>query len=101
MAIGKIISGNEHFSHLDVGKNNLGNQGLAILMSRGLRINCSLIHLDIGSNDITDEGAVKLFKLIETHPTLSSLVVANHDRLHRNRMGERSCLALGQLLKRN
>ena len=70
-------------------------------MQRGLRINCSLIHLDLGSNDITDEGAVKLFKLLETHPTLTSLVVANHDRLHRNRMGDRSCQSLGDLLRIN
>ena len=70
-------------------------------MQRGLRANCTLVHLDIGSNDVTDEGCIKLFKLVETHPTLTSLVVANHDRLHRNRMNDRSCQALGELLEKN
>jgi len=101
VALGKMIAGNENFSHLDIGKNNFGNHGLSILMQRGLRANCTLVHLDIGSNDVTDEGCIKLFKLIETHPTLTSLVVANHDRLHRNRMNDRSCQALGELLAKN
>jgi Ran GTPase-activating protein (RanGAP) involved in mRNA processing and transport len=70
-------------------------------MNKGLKMNCSLIHLDIGSNDITDEGAIKLFKMLGGHPTLTSLVVANHDRLHRNRMGDKACQALGELLARN
>ena len=59
------------------------------------------MHLDIGSNDITDEGAIRLFKVLENHPSIMSLVVANHDRLHRNRMGEKACVALGELLQRN
>ena len=85
---------------MDLGKNNLGNSGLNALL-RGLKSNCSLIHLDIGSNDITYEGAVKLFKCLETHGTLSSLVLANHDRLHRNRMGFKACEALRELLMKN
>ena len=64
-------------------------------------MSCSLIHLDIGSNDVTCEGAIRLFKQLETHPTLTSLVIANHDRLHRNRLSEKSCQALGNLLERN
>jgi Ran GTPase-activating protein (RanGAP) involved in mRNA processing and transport len=86
-----MIAGNDRFSHLDLGRNNLGNSGLQALLYRGLRLNCSIMHLDIGSNDITDEGAIKLFTVLENHPSLSSLVIANHDRLHRNRMSERAC----------
>lgn len=99
--IGKIIAGNDKFSHLDLASNNLGNGGLQTLMNRGIRLNCSIMHLDLGSNDITDEGAIKLFKILENHPTLTSLVIANHDRLHRNRMGDRACQGLGELLKKN
>jgi hypothetical protein len=101
VVLGKIIAGNEKFSHLDLGRNNLGNQGLLQLLQRGLRVNCSIVHLDIGSNDITDEGAIRLFKVLENHPSIMSLVIANHDRLHRNRMGEKSCAALGELLQKN
>lgn len=53
--LGMIITG-DYFSHLDLAKNNLSNEGLAALI-KGLKQNYSLIHLDIGSNDITYEGA--------------------------------------------
>jgi hypothetical protein len=94
-----IIAG-DYFSHLDLGKNNLGNDGLAALI-KGIRSNCSLIHLDIGSNDITYEGAIQLFKVLERHTTMTSLTLANHDRLHRNRMGFKACSALSELLSTN
>ena len=102
LVIGKILAhAPGYFSHLDVSRNNLGNGGLATLLARGVRLSCSLVHLDIGSNDITCEGAQNLFQSIEGHPSLASLVIANHDRLHRNRLSERSCQALGTLLERN
>jgi len=53
--ISQIVAGN-YFSHLDLGKNNLGNDGVEALC-RGLKNNWSLIYLDIGSNDLTFEGA--------------------------------------------
>ncbi len=53
--IGNIVIG-DYFSHLDLAKNNLGNEGLAALM-KGIKNNRSLVHLDIGSNDINYEGA--------------------------------------------
>lgn len=90
--LGLIIAG-DFFSHLNLSKNNFGNQGLSVFL-KGLKANCSLVHLDIASNDITFEGAQNLFKSIENHPTLSSLVLANHDRLHRNRIGPKACLEL-------
>jgi len=58
--IGTIITG-DYFSHLDLAKNNIGNEGLTELL-RGLKNNKSIVHLDIGSNDINFEGASKLFK---------------------------------------
>lgn len=90
--IGMIIDG-DYFSHLDLGKNNLGNSGL-LALTRGLKLNHSLVHLDIGSNDVTFEGANQLFNALEKHPTLSSLTLANHDRLHRNRIGPKACYEL-------
>lgn len=97
--ISSIITG-DYFSHLDLGKNNLGNQGIEILM-KGLKSNRSIIHLDIGSNDITLEGAIILFKSLQKHPTLTSLTMANHDRLHRNRLGAKACVELRNLLQVN
>lgn len=68
---------------------------------KGLRTNCSLIHLDVGSNDVTYEGAQELFRVLERNPTLTSLTLANHDRLHRNRMGNKACTDLKNLLIKN
>jgi Ran GTPase-activating protein (RanGAP) involved in mRNA processing and transport len=100
--LGQILAhGASFFSHLDVSRNNLGNNGLATLLNRGIRVSVALVHLDIGSNDITCDGASSLFKALENHPSLSSLVIANHDRLHRNRLSEKSCTALGNLLEKN
>ena len=63
--------------------------------------NHSLVHLDIGSNDITYEGANLLFNSLEKHPTLSSLTLANHDRLHRNRIGSKACYELKSFIEKN
>lgn len=48
-------------SHLDVGKNNLGHEGL-VELTKGLKINRSLVHIDLGSNDINHDSAGYLFK---------------------------------------
>jgi Ran GTPase-activating protein (RanGAP) involved in mRNA processing and transport len=64
-------------------------------------MNHSLVHLDIGSNDITFEGANLLFNALEKHPTLSSLTLANHDRLHRNRIGPKACYEIKNFIENN
>lgn len=53
----------DYYSHLDLSRNNLGNDGVGILI-KSLRANCSLIHLDVGSNDLSYEGAQELFRNI-------------------------------------
>ena len=67
-------------------KNNIGNSGLQNL-AKALQKNKSLVSLDLGSNDLTNQGAALLFDVIKQHPTLSALTIANHDRMHRNRIG--------------
>jgi Ran GTPase-activating protein (RanGAP) involved in mRNA processing and transport len=85
---------------LDLSKNNLGNQGVAMLMP-GLRMNRSLVSLDLGSNDITNEGAALLFDVVRYHKSLSALTIANHDRFHRNRIGLNACNNLHNMLRDN
>ena len=63
--LSQIIFG-DYFSHLDLAKNNIGNEGLKQLV-KGLKRNFSIIHLDLGSNDITLEGAVLLFNSLHSH----------------------------------
>ena len=88
------------FAHVDLGKNNLGNSGLANLLKGIMRCD-SLVSLDVGSNDIMIEGASHLFKTLKRHPSLSALNIANHDRLHRNRMGIGACHDLRDCLAEN
>ncbi|CAI2381925.1 unnamed protein product [Moneuplotes crassus] len=97
--LGNILRYNR-FSHLDLRKNVLGNQGLREL-SKSLLMNSSLIHLDIGSNDITFEGANSFFKSMIKHKTLTSISIANSDGLHRNRIRAKGCIGLNHLLKKN
>ena len=78
----------------------MGNSGLANLLKGVIRCD-SLVSLDIGSNDIAIEGASLLFKTLKKHPSLSVLTIANHDRLHRNRIGANACYDLRDFLKEN
>ena len=88
------------FAHVDLGKNNLGNAGLSNLLKGVMRCD-SLVSLDIGSNDIMIEGASLLFRSLKSHPSLSVLTIANHDRLHRNRIGINACHDLHDFLVEN
>lgn len=88
------------FAHLDLGKNNLGNAGLANLLKSLLKCD-SLVSLDLGSNDIMLEGASQLFRTLRRHTSLSVLNIANHDRLHRNRIGINACVDLKDFLMDN
>lgn len=47
------------------------------------------------------EGASLLFRLLKNHPSLSVLTIANHDRLHRNRIGINACHDLRDFLAAN
>ena len=57
--------------------------------------------LDLGSNDIMNQGSALLFNVVKHHPTLSAVTIANHDRLHRNRIGVQACNDLHDLLAEN
>ena len=85
---------------MDLGKNNLGNDGLVELL-KGVARNTTLVSMDIGSNDIMLDGAGHLFNRLKYHPSLSILNIANHDRLHRNRIGIQACRDLRDLLYEN
>ena len=75
---------------MDLGKNNLGQAGLQNLLKGIVRCD-SIVSLDLGSNDIVNEAASYLFRQLQKHPSLSVLNIANHDRMHRNRIGLSAC----------
>ena len=88
------------FVHLDLGKNNLGNIGMMNLLKSVMRCD-TLVSLDLGSNDIMLDGASHLFRTLKRHASLSVLTIANHDRLHRNRIGINACADLRDYLADN
>ena len=88
------------FAHLDLGKNNLGNIGMMNLLKSVMRCD-TLVSLDLGSNDIMLDGASHLFRTLKRHASLSVLTIANHDRLHRNRIGINACADLRDYLADN
>ena len=57
--------------------------------------------MDLGSNDIMLEGSALLFRSLKFHGSLSILNIANHDRLHRNRIGLQACYDLRDLIHEN
>ena len=87
----------QYFTHLDLRKNQIGNEGVVELV-KGLRTNVSLVSLDVGSNDVTGPGSVALFKQLGRNNNIVSLNLANTDKLHRNRMGAKACAELGAML---
>lgn len=66
-----------------------------------LTMNQSLVYLNLSSNNINSECATLLFNSLKDHPTLSELNLSNNDKLHKNRIGSKGCLALRDLLKQN
>ena len=78
----------------------MGNDGLAELI-KGVIRSTTLVSMDIGSNDIMLEGSSLLFKSLKYHPSLSILNIANHDRLHRNRIGVNACRDLRDMIYEN
>ena len=97
---GRTVVEMHTFAHLDLGKNNLGNTGMANLLKNVMRCD-SLVSLDLGSNDIMLDGASHLFRTLKRHASLSVLTIANHDRLHRNRIGINACADLRDYLDEN
>lgn len=85
---------------MDLAKNNIGNLGLQKI-AKALQRNTNLVSLDLGSNDIMNQGSALLFNVVKNHPTLSALTIANHDRMHRNRISVQACNELYELLAEN
>jgi hypothetical protein len=59
-------------------KNFISNEGIKSL-SKYILLNSHLVHLELGCNQITSEGAVHLFSILEKHPSIVSLSLANTD----------------------
>ena len=93
-AFSNMLASNDHFSHLDVSSNHIGNRGASLLV-KGLMANLSIIHIDLSNNSITPEGAAILFKSLRGQQSVVSV------DMHGNRIGEKGTEALGRLLASN
>ena len=96
--IGEIIKNTNYFAYIDLGKNNLKDQG-AVILVKYLKKSINVVHLDISSNEITCEGSETLILELLDHQSLISFDISSHEGLHRNRLGIQGARAIGKVLQ--
>ena len=96
--ISEVLDQNFYFSKLELGKNNLGDEGLGWI-ARLVARNPNIIHLDVSSNSITEEGVQILVDSLSNNNTLISLSLKSFEGLNRNKVGPKGCKHLKKLLQ--
>lgn len=95
------MSVDEHrFLSLDLHKNNLGDEGVRLLMSE-IRHSQSIIYLNLASNEITNEGMITIFKALQENESVISLNLSTIDGVARNRISATGILELKRMLQHN
>lgn len=84
-AIGEILSYNENFAYIILGKNMLGDEG-CLNITKGLKKNLTIVYLDLSSNSLTPEGSEKIMKVLSSYGSLAGLNISSYEGLHRNRV---------------
>lgn len=90
-ALSRCLQFNKIISHLNLGSNGLGADGMKILCT-GFRNNTTLVELDLHSNNIGVRGCQSLADVLPTMQSLRKL------HLERNAIGDRGCSALAKVL---
>lgn len=99
-AVGEILTENNFFAYIILGKNSLGDVG-GVLLVKLLQRNLNIVHLDISSNNITPEGSEEILKVLSMHGSLNSIDISSHEGLHRNRLSTLGASGLNLVLLRN
>lgn len=94
----ELLTTNQHFNYVDLGRNNLGNKGLKEI-TKVLLKNKNIIHLDISSNNITPEGAYDFFQLLPS--SLISVDISSKEGLNRNKVSVFGCEPLEIVFRSN
>jgi Ran GTPase-activating protein (RanGAP) involved in mRNA processing and transport len=84
---------NEKFCRIYLDKNQIKDEGIESVCEL-IYSNYNLIHLDLSSNDISPEGLCLIFSVLQKNTNIISLAVGSKDCFNRNRMNEKSSLAL-------
>lgn len=96
--ISEVLEHNSYFSKLELGKNNLGDEGLGWI-ARLVARNPNIIHLDVSSNSITEEGVQILVESLAHNNTLISLCLKSFEGMNRNKVGPKGCKHIKKLLQ--
>merc|ERR1719199_1359210 len=99
-ALAVTVMLNDQFAALSLGKNQLQDEGVAIL-AQVLRAHQTMTHLDFSTNAVGTPGAVELFTALETNRSITSVDLSSAAGLHRNHIGPRGAAPLAQTLKVN
>ncbi len=92
------MSIDEHrFMSLDLHKNNLGDEGIRLLMSE-IRHSKSIVELNLASNEITNDGMIIIFKALQENESITTLNLSTIDGVARNRVTTSGILELKRML---
>jgi hypothetical protein len=99
-----IMKNNFKVKRLELGSNNLGDEGVKVVMGifKGGQKSgnqSSVIHLGLGSNRLKDQGMIEVFDSLKGNQTLVSLDVSAKDRSKLNKIETTGLWHLSNLLK--
>lgn len=95
--IAQVLLSNDEFIKLELGKNNLTDEGLASICQL-LLTNRHIIHLNVASNNLTEESAKIISETLLNNNTLISLSLKSFEGLNRNKIGPKGCAYLKKYL---
>lgn len=95
--IAQTLATNDEFIKLELGKNNLTDEGLDAICQL-LQVNKNIIHLNVASNNLTEEGARIISEYLVNNNTLISLCLKSFEGLNRNKVGPKGCSYLKKYL---
>lgn len=96
-AIEQILATNDEFIKLELGKNNLSDEGL-FSICRLLMVNKNIIHLNVSSNNLTEESTRIIAETLTDNNTLISLSLKSFEGMNRNKIGPKGCSYLKKYL---
>lgn len=85
---------------MDLSDNNIGLEALENLCE-GIKENQALVSINLSGNIFNAECATVIFDCLKDNITVQEINIANREKMHRNRIGPKGCIALKDMLKVN
>ena len=102
--ISKIMTTNQNFGDYDISSNLIGDEGIIKISDALVNDNCKhIMSLDVNTNSLSNEGISHLLKSISNNESLIDLNISSKTKegKNKNKMGERACRILKDLLTNN